>query len=163
MNLAELVIRLVADVLKHGSVGAPQPFVSAGAPGTSEQPIGRAAASQAALMMAGALGGAQQLPNMMVPAQGPLQTMSAPPALVPGNGGTVAGTDALTNHLAGMSKHQLYEIMSQMKVRCYKLALDHTPVLAVFGVKVHLSFSSGILIHFQAIDHHTEPTYKLPL
>ncbi|BBN08786.1 cleavage stimulation factor subunit 2 [Marchantia polymorpha subsp. ruderalis] len=104
------------DVLKHGSVGAPQPFVSAGAPGTSEQPIGRAAASQAALMMAGALGGAQQLPNMMVPAQGPLQTMSAPPALVPGNGGTVAGTDALTNHLAGMSKHQLYEIMSQMKI-----------------------------------------------
>jgi transcription initiation factor TFIID subunit TAF12 len=33
------------------------------------------------------------------------------------NGGTGVGSnDALTNNLAGMSKHQLYEVMVQMKV-----------------------------------------------
>ncbi|KAH9559739.1 hypothetical protein CY35_06G072200 [Sphagnum magellanicum] len=33
------------------------------------------------------------------------------------NGGTGVGSnDALTNNLAGMSKHQLYEVMVQMKM-----------------------------------------------
>ncbi|KAL2631906.1 hypothetical protein R1flu_016592 [Riccia fluitans] len=100
------------DLLKHG---APQHYGIAGGPGALEQPMGRAAASAAAVMMAGALGGAQQMPNMMLPPQTPLQTMNAPPPLVPGNA-AVAGPDALTNHLAGMSKYQLYEIMSQMKI-----------------------------------------------
>ncbi|KAL3689905.1 hypothetical protein R1sor_016214 [Riccia sorocarpa] len=103
------------DALKHGGLGAPQHYGIAGGPGALEQPMGRAAASAAAAMMAGALGGAQQMPNMMLPPQAPLQTMTAPPPLGPGNG-AVAGTDALTSHLAGMSKYQLYEIMSQMKI-----------------------------------------------
>jgi hypothetical protein len=40
------------------------------------------------------------------------------------NGGTGGGSgDALTNHLAGMSKHQLYEVMVQMKVCFISLSL----------------------------------------
>ncbi|KAH9553657.1 hypothetical protein CY35_08G023500 [Sphagnum magellanicum] len=57
--------------------------------------------------MAGALGGNQQQygPNV--------NGHSMPMA----NGGTGVGSnDALTNNLAGMSKHQLYEVMVQMKM-----------------------------------------------
>jgi hypothetical protein len=42
------------------------------------------------------------------------------------NGGTGVGSnDALTNNLAGMSKHQLYEVMVQMKVHSTSILPHH--------------------------------------
>ena len=36
---------------------------------------------------------------------------------------STAGNDVLTNQLAGMSKHQLYEVMLQMKVYVFCVSL----------------------------------------
>ncbi|CAM6100427.1 unnamed protein product [Calypogeia fissa] len=109
------------DVPKQGGSGGPQSGYATGH-NQFEQPIGRQAASAAAMVMAGALGGTQQVPNVMMQGQGPIQGQGPMQGLnvsqVPmaGNGGLAAGPDALTNHLAGMSKQQLYAIMSEMKV-----------------------------------------------
>lgn len=85
--------------------------------------MGRQAANAAAMAMAGALG-AQQVPNVMMQGQGPMQGqggpmqgLNVPQVPMAGNGGLATSPDALTIHLAGMSKQQLYAIMSEMKVK----------------------------------------------
>jgi hypothetical protein len=49
------------------------------------------------------------------------------------NGGTgVKSNDALTNNLAGMSKHQLYEVMVQMKVHSTFILITLTNLQSVW-------------------------------
>ena len=66
----------------------------------AQQPVGHAAASAAAAAVNGSLGGGS-------------------PQQLPASGAANAdqgGSDPLTSQLAGMSKQQLYELLSQMKV-----------------------------------------------
>eukprot|EP00249_Psilotum_nudum_P015459 c25337_g1_i2 orf=236-2245(-) len=78
-----------------------------------DQPLGITVAAAAAAVMAGALGGSQ-VPVIM--GQGQIGNMGSNGQPNGGGGaGSAVGNDPLTNHLAGMSKHQLYEIVSQMK------------------------------------------------
>jgi hypothetical protein len=49
------------------------------------------------------------------------------------NGGTGVGSnDALTNNLAGMSKHQLYKVMVQMKVHSTFILITLTNLQSVW-------------------------------
>eukprot|EP00249_Psilotum_nudum_P015458 c25337_g1_i1 orf=264-2270(-) len=79
-----------------------------------DQPLGITVAAAAAAVMAGALGGSQ-VPVMT--GQGQVANLGSNGQPHGGGGvtGSTVGNDPLTNHLAGMSKHQLYEIVSQMK------------------------------------------------
>ncbi|XP_065012557.1 cleavage stimulating factor 64-like isoform X1 [Musa acuminata AAA Group] len=81
-----------ADVQKQFS-GAPVLGDS-----TLHQPVGLPLAATAASVMAGALGGAQ---------------ISNAQSVLPGQSGT--GTDPLTHYLSRISRHQLHEILSEMK------------------------------------------------
>lgn len=74
-----------------------------------DQPIGLAAADSAAAVMAGILGAPQV---SSVTSQG---NMGGTGQQDGGGGGMALGTDALTIHLAGMSRHELYDIILQMK------------------------------------------------
>ncbi|KAH9554497.1 hypothetical protein CY35_08G066600 [Sphagnum magellanicum] len=96
---------VIVDLLKQ--VGTRQTGVGIVGERAGEVPLGQSIAVAAACIMAGALGGNRQQygPNV--------NGHSMPMA----NGGTgVKSNDALTNNLAGMSKHQLYEVMVQMKM-----------------------------------------------
>ncbi|CAD5178563.1 unnamed protein product [Musa acuminata subsp. malaccensis] len=81
-----------ADVQKQFS-GAPVLGDS-----TLHQPVGLPLAATAASVMAGALGGAQ---------------ISNAQSVLPGQSGT--GSDPLTHYLSRISRHQLHEILSEMK------------------------------------------------
>ncbi|KAJ8476954.1 hypothetical protein OPV22_020681 [Ensete ventricosum] len=65
---------------------------------TLHEPVGLPLAATAASVMAGTLGGAQ---------------ISNPQTVLPGQSGT--GSDPLTHYLSRISRHQLYEILSEMK------------------------------------------------
>ncbi|CAM6025738.1 unnamed protein product [Sphagnum balticum] len=96
---------VTVDLLRQ--VGTGQTGVGIVGETAGELPLGQSVAVAPACIMAGALGGNQQQygPNV--------NGHSMPMA----NGGTGVGSnDALTNNLAGMSKHQLYEVMVQMKM-----------------------------------------------
>lgn len=72
---------------------------------TLHQPAGLPLAATAASVMAGALGGAQ---------------ISNAQSVLPGQSGT--GSDPLTHYLSRVSRHQLHEILSEMKVNSFLFA-----------------------------------------
>lgn len=77
---------------------------------SSDRPVGFVAATSAAVVMAGILGVSQA--STMT---SQVNTGSSTQQNGAGVAGTAVGTDVLTSHLAGMSRHQLYQIVSQMK------------------------------------------------
>ena len=102
----------------------------------AQQPVGHAAASAAAAAVNGSLGGGsmQQLPS-----SGPANAEQ--PA-----------SDPLSSQLAGMSKQQLYDLLSQMKVKSTD-AFSLPPLASPFSMQGGVEWSMQVLIqtnHAQA-------------
>ncbi|KAH9563594.1 hypothetical protein CY35_05G133600 [Sphagnum magellanicum] len=118
-----------------------------------EPPLGQSVAAAAAQMMASALGGNQQQFGSNMNGQ------SMPMA----NGGTGGGSgDALTNHLAGMSKHQLYEVMVQMKTLVQQNQQQARQVLMANPQLTKALFQAQIMLGMVRPPQMVQPTMQAP-